>query len=141
MTQGDFNRNKTHCPQKHEYTEENTYINPQGRRQCRTCARANSIVQCFRKYGLTVDDVIGRLKEQDYKCKICRKGFSFPFDSLDLRDMQIDHDHKCCPPNKGCENCVRGLLCGECNRGIERFKDDSSRLRAAADYLDFYSNK
>src|SRR4051812_10097482 len=30
---------KTHCPQKHEYTAENTYVTPQGARQCKTCRR------------------------------------------------------------------------------------------------------
>ena len=34
---GDVNRNKTHCPRGHEYTRENTYINPAGSRECRTC--------------------------------------------------------------------------------------------------------
>lgn len=32
-------KNKTHCPQGHEYTAENTYVNPLGRRNCRTCGR------------------------------------------------------------------------------------------------------
>jgi hypothetical protein len=31
---------KTHCPRNHEYTKENTYINPKGGRVCRTCMRA-----------------------------------------------------------------------------------------------------
>lgn len=30
---------KTHCPQKHEYTPANTYINPRGSRECRICKR------------------------------------------------------------------------------------------------------
>jgi hypothetical protein len=30
----------THCPQGHEFTEENTYVAPKsGKRQCRTCQR------------------------------------------------------------------------------------------------------
>jgi len=34
------NKLKTHCPQDHEYTEENTYRNPaSGHRMCRTCMR------------------------------------------------------------------------------------------------------
>jgi len=32
------NARKTHCPQGHEYTEENTYVN-HGRRFCRMCGR------------------------------------------------------------------------------------------------------
>jgi hypothetical protein len=31
------NAMKTHCPQGHEYSEENTYIDPSGYRQCRKC--------------------------------------------------------------------------------------------------------
>ena len=30
-------RDITHCPQKHEYDEENTYIRPDGGRGCRAC--------------------------------------------------------------------------------------------------------
>lgn len=31
--------NRTHCPQGHEYTSENTYVYPQGRRSCNECRR------------------------------------------------------------------------------------------------------
>ena len=31
------NAAKTHCPQGHEYNEENTYVYLNGRRHCRTC--------------------------------------------------------------------------------------------------------
>jgi hypothetical protein len=34
---GAINAKKTHCPQGHEYTEENTYRLPDGRRRCHTC--------------------------------------------------------------------------------------------------------
>jgi len=30
---------RTHCPQDHEYTAQNTYITPRGTRQCRECKR------------------------------------------------------------------------------------------------------
>lgn len=38
-TNGWYHRNKTHCKQGHEYTPENTYVNPSspGHRNCRTC--------------------------------------------------------------------------------------------------------
>jgi hypothetical protein len=35
--------NKTHCPSGHEYTRENTYRHPDGRRFCRICARKNGL--------------------------------------------------------------------------------------------------
>jgi hypothetical protein len=31
---------RTHCPQGHPYDEANTYVSPNGRRNCRICARA-----------------------------------------------------------------------------------------------------
>ena len=37
----DANKNKTHCPQGHEYTEENTYSWKRGWRACRTCQKQN----------------------------------------------------------------------------------------------------
>lgn len=40
-TQGDFQKAKTHCPQGHEYTPENTNIK-RGQRHCRECGRRDS---------------------------------------------------------------------------------------------------
>lgn len=34
------NARKTHCPQRHEYVDENTYTDGLGRRYCRTCRQA-----------------------------------------------------------------------------------------------------
>lgn len=33
---------KTHCPASHEYTEENTYVKPNGERACRACRAEQS---------------------------------------------------------------------------------------------------
>lgn len=37
LRQDHANRRKTHCPQGHEYTPENTRIDRNGKRHCRTC--------------------------------------------------------------------------------------------------------
>ena len=36
-----WNRDKTHCKRNHEFTDENTYVEPSGKRQCRACRRLN----------------------------------------------------------------------------------------------------
>ncbi|HKO27589.1 MAG TPA: HNH endonuclease signature motif containing protein [Solirubrobacteraceae bacterium] len=35
------NAGKTHCPKRHPYSPENTYINPRGARECRICKSAS----------------------------------------------------------------------------------------------------
>lgn len=35
------NMRKTHCPQGHVYSHENTYLDPKGGRKCRECHRIN----------------------------------------------------------------------------------------------------
>lgn len=42
---GNHNRVKTHCPQGHPYSKENTYELRGGRRQCKTCTRAKAIMR------------------------------------------------------------------------------------------------
>jgi hypothetical protein len=39
LANGRRQREKTHCPQGHEYSAENTHTSPQGWRRCRTCQR------------------------------------------------------------------------------------------------------
>jgi hypothetical protein len=46
----------------------------------------------------------------------------------------LDHDHDCC--KAGCEKCVRGILCRECNGGLGFFRNDPGFLRLAAKYLE-----
>ena len=36
-------RQRTHCPNGHPYTEENTYINRRGHRKCRECKQASRL--------------------------------------------------------------------------------------------------
>jgi hypothetical protein len=57
--------------------------------------------------------------------------------------LHIDHDHSCCPNildrNKGCGDCVRGLLCGGCNKALGLLGDDPAKLLGLADYLNTYA--
>jgi hypothetical protein len=70
----------------------------------------------------------GALVPEDGRCPICQEAPS--------AGLQVDHDHRCCPGERSCGECVRGLLCGPCNRALAQMRDDPERLRRAAEYLE-----
>lgn len=51
-----MNRAKTRCRNGHEFTPENTYVNPRGSRVCRACARRSS-QECVRAKRAVLDAV------------------------------------------------------------------------------------
>lgn len=57
------------------------------------------------KYGINKDEYDEKLKEQDFKCAICKKGVS-----NNRRAFCVDHNHT--------TGKIRGLLCDGCNRGL-----------------------
>ena len=78
----------------------------------------------FRKFGLSIEAVEERVRQQGRACAVCGEPFS------DCRGYapHVDHDHK--------TGVVRGVLCFRCNAGLGSFKDDVARLRAAIAYLE-----
>lgn len=50
--------------------------------------------------------------------------------------LNIDHDHACCDRPGSCGECVRGVLCGNCNSTLGHAKDDIDRLRGLIAYLE-----
>lgn len=82
-------------------------------------------------YGITLAEYEAMLAAQDGGCAICGH-----VPSGDEPRLAVDHDHRCCPTKKkSCGACVRGLLCGNCNRGIGYFQDRADLLQRAAHYL------
>lgn len=65
-------------------------------------------------------------------CDVCKEPLNFD----DSKKVVVDHDHSCCPGNRSCGECVRGVLCSRCNVGLGMFRDNPSYLRLAADYLE-----
>ena len=129
------NASKTECPKGHPYDEENTitYIKPNGKskRACRECARANSVTQNVKRYGITKADFEALIEAQDFRCAICKGKF---WD--EVSSPHIDHDHSCCSEQmKSCGKCIRGLLCRGCNQVLGCAKDDIETLTAAIKYL------
>ncbi len=83
-------------------------------------------------YKLTVERYREILSAQGGKCAIC--GIDSPTDVRTSR-FHVDHDHACCPSDRTCGNCVRGLLCHACNTALGNFKDDPDVLLSAFNYL------
>jgi hypothetical protein len=83
-------------------------------------------------YNITLLQYEVMLEKQDGACAICK--ITTPTNQWLV--FEVDHDHSCCPGPTSCGKCVRGLLCGNCNKGIGRFADNSKHLRSAAAYLD-----
>lgn len=82
------------------------------------------------QFRVTADNYTATLAAQGGTCALCPRTPSVG------RSFAVDHDHSCCPEKgKSCGRCVRGLLCTRCNVGLGYFRDSSTRLRAAADYV------
>lgn len=96
---------------------------------CPDCGRSSPDVTRFRRYGITKE---WWARESARGCQIC---------GTTDGTLHVDHDHKCCPGQKRCcGECVRGLLCGPCNRGIGLLRDDYERVAKAAAYLAQFLN-
>jgi hypothetical protein len=78
----------------------------------------------LRGYGMTQESLDLLWSKQDGKCAICGADLA---DCKSRRQAHIDHDHS--------TGKVRGILCGNCNRGLGSFNDSSDKLRSAIAYL------
>lgn len=63
-----------------------------------------------RTYGLRPGDYDTLYAGQGGRCFICRTAVGA------TKRLAVDHDHKHC--GTGCRECVRGLLCGPCNKDV-----------------------
>lgn len=78
---------------------------------CKTCQKSKALVA---RYGLTESGLNFLLSKQGNNCGMC--------DEALVDDWCVDHDHSCCAGYKSCGACVRGILCGPCNRGLGHFE-------------------
>lgn len=105
------------------YTSKNTSDGLQP--DCKECYRDRNLQ---RRFKITLSEYGDMLKGQGGVCAICGNS--------DTRSLSVDHDHSCCPGDRSCGSCIRGLLCGECNTGLGRFKDNVATMRRAIQYLE-----
>lgn len=127
------NASKTHCPKGHEYSEDNTYTwnkSTGGKaRVCKTCEGERRRRNLLKKYSITEERFQEMLRACDNRCPGCSR----LFDDL-KRQPDIDHFHDCCESGS-CGECVRGLLCHDCNLLIGHSSDSPATLLNLAKYL------
>lgn len=93
---------------------------------CKICQRGKKLEY---KYGITLQQYNDMLFAQHNGCKICKRSPEV------VGTLIVDHNHSCHPGEKACVNCVRGLLCQDCNKGLGYFRDDVNLLEIAINYL------
>jgi hypothetical protein len=76
-----------------------------------------------------IEDIFDR---QGGKCAICTKDISIEIGAPAKIHAHVDHDET--------TSKIRGLLCGNCNRGIGCLKHDTNTLQNAIRYLNKHSN-
>lgn len=81
-----------------------------------------------RLFGISKERYEALLAEQGGGCGICGG-------QSGKQRFAIDHDHSCCPTERTCGQCVRGLLCHMCNHGLGQFRDSPGLLHRAIAYL------
>ena len=109
---------------KQKWYSENKMVLIKKHKEWRRNNKSKIITRHLQKtYGINLDQYNELLKKQNGCCAICQR----PSKELKKR-LGIDHDHT--------TGKIRGLLCYECNYGLGYFKDNSSFLLRAIDYLD-----
>jgi len=79
-----------------------------------------------------------QLAKQGGVCGICGKPEHRKTPKGQVKSLAVDHDHACCSGHRSCGNCVRGLICEECNHALGHVADKVEILESAISYLKQY---
>lgn len=86
---------------------------------CKLCRNLRMVLS---RHGIDQSQMNDMLNVQNFVCAICHMPQENPPISL-----AVDHCHK--------TGTIRGLLCGNCNHALGKFKDSISILESAIVYL------
>ena len=100
---------------------------------CRKCVWFIGNSTRIKEKGISIEQFVEMDRLQNSKCYICK--VSHEPKNGKIRRLSIDHDHSCCPGQKSCGKCVRGLLCISCNHALGLVRDDIKILKSMIDYL------
>lgn len=115
-----------HCRRCEQYLDKSHFWGDK-ETYCRPCKKYVGINNNLKNKNLTIEKYSELEKSQNGVCKICGK--------TDYKRLSVDHDHSCCPGEKTCGKCTRGLLCSRCNRALGSVNDDTKILQTMIEYL------
>ncbi len=87
-------------------------------------SRKNADALMRSRFKRSLDDYERVLAEQGGHCASCSWT-----EGQNGRRLSWDHDHGCCPGRNSCGDCVRGLLCNNCNYLAATFENEELRHR------------
>jgi hypothetical protein len=91
------------------------------------CRQCQSDKHLMRRFGLTREDYLKILDQQNGRCACCGT-----LEPGGRGSFHVDHNHV--------TGEIRGLLCRRCNNAIGQFEDSAELLKAAIDYLNKSTN-
>jgi hypothetical protein len=93
---------------------------------------ASKIRHVEKTYGITDEQYNALYKFQGGRCALCQRATGA------TKRLAVDHDHQQAMidghhPDKGCDRCIRGLVCSICNDILAHFRSEpSAGLRITA---------
>lgn len=87
------------------------------------------------RYNITLEQYNKMYEDQKGVCQICNEPETYLDQFKNPKALAVDHDHSCCPEETSCGECVRGLICQNCNLLLGVAKDNISLLLNSAAYL------
>jgi Recombination endonuclease VII len=94
------------------------------RKQIREWAAANRGKRREYKYGVSQEAFDAILQTQNFRCAACKSDLR----AIRSKHVHLDHCHD--------TGRIRGVLCHSCNMALGLMKEDSSRLKALAAYIE-----
>ena len=79
----------------------------------------------WKRHNLTEEAYKELVAKYEGTCHSCR----------DRKASHIDHDHECCDKAFSCGNCVRGVLCSQCNTALGLLAEDPEKVQRLLDYV------
>lgn len=78
----------------------------------------------WKRHNLSEETYLELLNKYNGKCHSCKIRAA----------TDIDHDHTCCNHKLSCGNCIRGLLCSQCNTALGLLQDSSDLISQLLKY-------